>query len=33
LHARTYTTGADIPLEAGVLGFSLIESYAGGAMP
>jgi hypothetical protein len=33
LHARPYTTGADIPLEAGVLGFSLIESYAGGAMP
>ncbi|HEX6606708.1 MAG TPA: hypothetical protein VF276_07330, partial [Chloroflexia bacterium] len=33
LHARTYTTGADIPLEAGVLGFSMIESYAGDAAP
>jgi hypothetical protein len=26
LYARTYTTGADIPLEAGVLGFSAVDS-------
>ena len=31
LHARTYTTGADIPLEAGVLGFSPFDSYSGPA--
>ena len=31
LHARTYSTGADIPLEAGVLGFSPLDFYDGAA--
>jgi hypothetical protein len=29
LHARTYTTGTDIPLGAGVLGFAPSDSYGG----
>jgi hypothetical protein len=31
LHARTYTSGADFPLEAGVLRFSVLDSYTGTA--